>query len=921
MMRNGRSVIRFGFPYSKLLEEIFKIGRVSAFVFVLSALGAALAGAGTTGQLSGIIFNDEGVPLQGANVTTSSPAQIGAEQLATTGPNGRFRFPHLAPGFYTILVELVGYSPSQMEQVQVRLDRTTSVNVTLPPTSFSAEVEVVELTPVVDPAQVSTGQTFTSEYMTKTSTNWSNLITQTAGASNDSFRRVLGSTPQDGGYLLDGMDSTNWYQRYPNLAADNLPFDAVQEVAVHTAGFEAEFGQATGAVVNVSTKSGGNRFSGTVDARYTGSNFETAGEHYDPNDQESKNARFTGTLGGPILKDRLWFFTTYGRNDFKDTPTGSPTTYSETGDIFLGKVSWQPGTSWSVVGKYSYSPVTQDNLGSSQFMAAETTAIWKLKPSIATIETFGVLSSSVLWGLRMGRKEWNETGLPSNGDLESIWHYNLVTGQSTGSWGEQWYADSSQNEVSTDMTWFVDAAGSHELKAGLSYGNPRFTDDSCYNGPGGRCTAGVEGFYFRDLEDENGNSIPYLMPVAKAEGPLNYGGNFYVAFLQDAWRVRQNITLKLGIRWDRVEYDNDTGLIADLSKFQPRAGFAWDITNDGRTLLRASWGRFMHPGTAILASLTNETAYPTEYWLSCSTLVSTDPGECAAFADAQEFGYRIDSEDWDPAGWFLDPGNVFLSEPSQAVDGLRAGYADEWVIGFERELTRRTSIELSYVNKISKDGFDDTCNGNVPELTPDSECDYFVVANLPAVKWDYEGLMLRFETRAWDNLHLLASWVISESKGSMDGNTGATGAFDFYPYHFVNRYGHLLDHSRHRVKLNGYWLLPYGFSLAFNGWWDSEFRWTPYDQTVPGMPSGVQFVEPRGSGKGGDRHQIDLQASKAFRVGPARLVLLASVINLTNSQNENNICGSVTGCGEYDFGDGIEWQQPRRYELGFRVEF
>ena len=160
-----------------------------------------------------------------------------------------------------------------------------------------------------------------------------------------------------------------------------------------------------------------------------------------------------------------------------------------------------------------------------------------------------------------------------------------------------------------------------------------------------------------------------------------------------------------------------------------------------------------------------------------------------AFTEATGFGYRMDPEGWDAAGWFLTSGNVFASEPSRAADGLRAGYADQWLIGIERELLRRTSVELTYVNKISKDGFDDTCNGNVPTPNADAECDFYVVANLPAITWDYEALMLRLESRALDNLHVLASWVVSESKGTMDYNTSATSAFDVYPYHFVNRYG------------------------------------------------------------------------------------------------------------------------------------
>jgi outer membrane receptor protein involved in Fe transport len=532
-----------------------------------------------------------------------------------------------------------------------------------------------------------------------------------------------------------------------------------------------------------------------------------------------------------------------------------------------------------------------------------------------------MLSPSVLWGLRLGRTAWDETGLPKNNDFSSIGHFNLVTGVSSGSWGDQWYAESRQNELSTDVTWFVDGAGSHDLKAGLSGGDPRFINNWCLNGSGQRCTEGVEGFSFIDFADADGTSIPNRMRVNKAEGPLNYGGEFLAAYFQDSWRLRSNVNLKVGLRWDRVRYDNETGQIADLSKLQPRVGMAWDIGGNGRSLLRASWGRFMHPGTTILARLTNEISHPMEHWLSCSLFDLADPEKCSALAGAYGFGYRHDPEGWDPAGWFLVPENVLADQPSQTVDDLRPGYAEEWLVGFEHELSRRTSIEVTYVNKTSRDGFDDTCNGNHPVPTPDSECDYYVVANLSEVKWDYEGLILRFETRAQDNLHLLASWVISESKGSIDANTSATGAFDFYPNHFVNRYGHLADHSRHRVKLSGYWLLPYDFAVAVDGWWDSEFRWTPYDRTVEGMPYGEVFVEPRGSGKGGSRHQLDLQFTKGFRVGPTRLVLLGTVINATDSQTADWICGSVTGCAQSDFGDAIGWQQPRRYEVGLRVEF
>jgi hypothetical protein len=888
----------------------------------LLALVAVWASAGTTGQLMGTVVDNAGSPLAGVSVTATSPAQIGAAQTTTTGTDGSFRYPRLAPGYYTVLFELVGFAPQQLEQVQVRLDRVTSVQVSLSLNSFAGQIEVAEVSPVVDLAQVSTGQTFSSQYITETSNDWQSLIQQTAGTDPDTFRRMLGSTPQDNTYLLDGFDATHWYQRYPDPAALYLPFDSVQEVAVHTAGFEAEYGQASGGVVSVMSKSGGNRFSGTVDVRYTGSRFETSGEHYDPNEQESEDASFSATLGGPIVRDRVWFFTSYGRNDTKTTPTGAPTTRDDLTENFLGKLTWQPAPAWSLVGKYAATPRVTDNDDSSQFRAPEATSKWTDDSAIASLETVGMLSEVTLWSLRLSKKKWDEIGLPSDGDLDTIGHYNLVTGEDYGNYGSQFYGETDQSEIATDFTWFLDSvAGPHELKAGVSYGEPTITDDGCSNGAG-RCIEGVEGFFFRDVVDGDGNYVPYIMNVSAGEGVWSYGGQFAAAYLQDAWRLRPGLTLKLGLRWDHTAYDNNAGeQIADLSKFQPRVGIAWDITGRGRSVLRASWGRFMHPGTLIMASLTAEQQNPLELWGSCSQFILADPEECAAIAESVGLGYRTDPEGWDPAGWWLDPANVIQTAPNQAADDLQPGYTDQWIIGFEQELFHRSSLELSYINKAGRDFSDDTCNGNVPEPDPDGACDYWIISNIPDIRSDYEGWMLRFESSGLDWLHLLASWVVSSSKGAVDYNTSATGSYDYYPYHYVNRYGYLSDHSRHRAKLNGYLLLPYDFTVALTGWWDSEFRWTPYSQFVEGMPYGSQFEEPRGSRAAGSLHQLDLQLSKGFRLGPTRLVVLGTVINATNSQNENEICGSVTGCGDYDFGEAIEWQQPRSYEVGFRVEF
>jgi hypothetical protein len=826
--REGCAVARWGVAFSA--------------VVLICLMAATSVVAGTTGQLGGYVQDDDGLPLEGVSVSASSPAQIGPPQVAVTDDRGYFSFPRRAPGYYTVHLGLDGFVSQELTEVQVRVDRVTEIRAIMPQSSFGDEILVSQTTPVVDPAQISTGQTYTSDFITETASAWLDLILQTAGVSpyNRLRNRVLGSTPQDNTYLLDGFDATNWYDRFPNLAASGLPFDAVQEVALHTAGFEAEFGQATGGVVNVVTRSGGNLFTGTVDVRYADSGLEESGDHYDPDDQVSRFSRVSATLGGPILRDRLWFFVTYGATNYKNTPTGAPTTLESNQQAFLGKLTWQPSAAWSLAGRYSHAPSTLDNVGSSPFRAADATATWENEPAIASLEFVGVLSDSTLWSLRLGHKIWDHNEFPADGDLETIGHFDVTTEEAYGNTAAQWYGESSQTEVASDFTWFSSGLlGSHEVKAGLGYGKPTGIDDRCLNG-GGRCIAGAEGYFFRDITIGPLGTLPWEMLIERAEGPLDIEGTFYVAYLQDVWRLQPKLTLKLGLRWDRAAYSNNTGEIADLSKLQPRIGVAWDLSGDGRSILRASWGRFMHPGTINLASLTSDTNYPRESWISCSLAAMTegfDPGMCPVIAGMFDWGWRTDPENWDPAGWFLDPANVVFEEPHRTADDLRAGYVDEWVVGFERELFRRTSLELSYVNKRSEDLFDDTCSGNIPEPTPGFDCDFLVVTNLPEARLDYEAWMLRFETRALDRMHLLASWVMSDSKGSMNINTAQTENFDVYPYHFVNRYGYLADHSRHRVKLSGYLVLPYDFSVAVNGWWDSDWRWTPYQSLQP--PSGV----------------------------------------------------------------------------------
>jgi len=896
-------------------------------LFLCAALGG-LAHAGTTGQLSGRVVDEEGIPLPGVTVSISSPIQIGGVLTTQTDIDGWFQYPRLSPGYFTVLLELEGFLAQELTEVQVRLDHMTEVRVTLVMGMFGDEVTVTETTPVVDPQQVSTGQTFTAEYLQEATLGMENryylgMLGQSPGVeANDAWVRVMGSTRYDNNYLVDGMDITD--PRYLVSGFESISFEAIDEVAFHTAGFEAEYGRATGGVVNLVTKSGGNRFRGSIDYRYAGSDFQTGGEHWDPDEQPTQSSDLNASLGGPVLHDRLWFFAALENYRQDLTPTGAPTTEQTRMQNYLAKLTWQASPGWSLVGKLIANPITWDNYFSDQFTAPEANYFSSLEHGTAQLDASGMLSDSLLVGLRVGGLVGSWEYEPQNGDLTTIGHYNYVTGESYGSAGGQNFDERNRREIDTDLSWFIDDVyGSHDLKAGAKLTDSQYDKDNCRTGSGRTCEAGVEGYYFYDILDEQGNIVPLEFDVQEAVGKQEFTGRVWSVYLQDSWRIRPDLTLKAGLRWDRSTQTNDVGAeIADLEMLQPRVGLAWDLRNNGRDLLRASWGRFMHPSSLHIAEFTAERSTPIEAWTSCSYLGLAEPALCEELAASEGFGYRTDQEAWDSAGWVLLPSMVFSSEPNQTSPDLEPMYADELVLAYERELHRRTSLEVSYVNKTTNRVIEDTCNGNIPTPTEGADCSFYVVTNIPGLAKDYEALILRLESRAYDRLHLIGSYVLSDTKGAVP-IWDTTSSFDLYPWHFVNQYGYLNEHSRHRIKVNGYVFLPLDISLAVNGWWSSEFRWTPRGNraVVPEMSYGQMFLEPRGSRSEPGLYQLDLQVGKGFTWGHTRLRLLATVYNALDSETATRVCEQATGCGAFEMGDPIEWQQPRRYELGLRVEF
>jgi hypothetical protein len=896
---------------------------LAALALALAAAGPALAA--PAGRLIGTVRGPDGGVLPGATVTVSSPALIGGPRVAASGPDGGFAFPGLDPGVYAVEVELAGFRAARLAGVRVHLDHATAVFPRLEAGELREQVTVTAERPVIDPTRVAAGQVFTTEFIDRASIgaddrNYQSVVGSAAGVITTEITadpNVFGSTIGENVYLIDGLDTTD---PYTATYSTNFNFDAVQEISLLTAGFEAEYGRATGGVINVVTKSGGNEFHGTFDGRYRNDAFSAKGAHFDPEDAGQTSFLLpAATFGGPLLRDRIWFFSSAELTDQKLTPTESPTVDHQRSEDYLGKLSWQIDPRWRAVVKASSAPATLTDFNASQFVEPAAAATERQSAVIVQGDLSAMLSSQALWEAQLGDNQHRIDDGPASGDRSIPGVFDQATQIASINYPTLQSSDRRRLEGQSSFTFLAAGpGGDHELKAGASYG--RLSLATVDNVTGG-------GTY----TDDNG---PFLFSATPPLPSATYTGDILGAYLQDAWQPLAALTVKAGLRYDRVAYDNETGSrVADLGALQPRLGFAWDPSGDAKTVVRGSYGRFMHPGALSVPLYSRLTFAPTTRYLSCSNVVAagiTDPAAiaaaCADFAAANGGTVIADPLHRDPFGYaFLD---VLNTAPNVVDPHLKAPVADELTAGVQQRLGERSALDLTWVYKKTRDILEDTCIENLQGPTPDPgflHCPYKVLTNPAAARRDYHGVVLLLDSRVGSWLNLVASYTYALSKGSVEYTQGAGSEFDLYPVHFVNTYGFLSDDVRHRVKLKGFVKLPARISIGFNAIYQSPFDYSDLEALAPPL-YGNEFLQPRGSLRANSILYTEVEVRKGFQLGSVELELVASAENVLGNQPAVAVCQFAAGCTSTEgdqlaLGAPTDYQQPRNYEVGLRLVF
>ncbi|MEO8431014.1 MAG: TonB-dependent receptor [Acidobacteriota bacterium] len=904
-----------------------RLQRISTWILMVGLISVPLLAqtTSTTGALIAVITDADGKGLPGVTVSITSPSLQGARST-TTNANGEATFPQIAPGNYRVESALSGFESQIRDTIVVSLTKVTKVNLTMTLARVSEAITVSGNTVVIDPTQTNTQTNLKEDFLKYASVgqNGRDYLTalevvpgvadQDGAGGNPSF---FGANLGQNSYTIDGLNTTD---NVTHTFSANFGFDAIQEIAVQSGGYEAEYGRAVGGIVNVITKSGGNQFSGTVDARYSSDKLTEQGSRRsdtppgtnalanDKNRRDFRTLQPEASVGGPILKDKVWFFADAQRILNQSRAFASqgfePGRRDFTGWNLFAKVTTTPVSNQTVRFQYtnSYADVPNGE-GGSQFYRQEAAQTSYQKLELYNLGWDAVLNDKWTANLQGGINVNYLIFEPISKDLLTTGVIDQATGIRSVNYTNFQESSRNRKQALGSTTYYLEALGSHAIKVGadIQWDEFRSVNNTTGTPPAGFCSPDFGqpddvtscGAILRPIDGEPDRlDITTNLPRQKFNGV----GQAYYA--QDEWRPIPNLTVKLGARYDQNSYENNLGQhIKTLNRLQPRFGVAFDVFNNSTTVFRAQAGEFMDDlGLSLPSYLTTTGAVTSVFFFNGST-----------YDFAGTFG--------GPSGNLIDP-------------SLRASYSQEANVGITQRIFTNTSIDVSYVYRRARNIIEDSCafdNCNTDGT--------FWLTNHPGnglgefPRSDYHGTLVTIQSRPTDRMNILASYTYSTSKGSIEYTQNAGADFDVFPDHFVNRYGYLSDDARHRFKIDGYYRFPFDITFGTHFYWDSGI---PYNITTTDTPAAgydVRYLEPRGSRRLPHFYQWDAQLQKDVVVGRLRIGLIGSVYNVLNTEIAVLKDGSVgtspdvAGSDNPNFNLNTAYQRPRRYEVGFRLEF
>jgi hypothetical protein len=566
-----------------------------------------------SGIISGTVTTADGLSLPGATVTAASPAIQGTRET-TTDVNGAYVIRGLPPGDYTVTLAMSGMA-TRTERTTVALGRTTTLDAVMALGTLSETVQVTaDRSPVVTNTVVGANYTKgdvdvlpvgrTPQFVAELAPN------VTDNTPNTGQLQIGGAFAYDNVFLVDGVDvNDNIFGNANNLYIE----DAVEETQVLTSGISAEYGRFSGGVVNIVTKRGGNDFSGSYRATIGNPAWTDETPYENGTRRDVVQARHEGTFGGPIVRDKVWFFLS-GRAENVDQPytlaeTGIPGSQVNDDKRAEGKVTWTLARNHTFHGSFLNNDTTQEgNRGNAaQAMDPSVLVTRRTPQQIGVVNWNGVLSQRLFATAQYSRKKFGFRGAGGTStDIHDSPMRSRGAGLPSGRLFNAPYFDANDPEdrnnsqVTASLSYLLSTrrARTHDLKVGWERYNSSDT--------GGNSQTATGYVYWTPYQTEagtplfeNGRVAPLFEPgttllynwLATRGARIDITTNSFYA--HDRWAAATNLTLDLGVRFERVRSEATGGIIgADTDTWVPRLGATYDLKGDGAWVLQATYAHY-----------------------------------------------------------------------------------------------------------------------------------------------------------------------------------------------------------------------------------------------------------------------------------------------------------------------------------------
>ncbi len=937
-----------------------KILTFLAITLLLSPL--AFSQSRETGAIRGVVTDEQNALLPGVNITLSGGNLMGVRTFLTDN-NGEYRFPALPPGEYQVKAELQGFGTIIREKIRLSTTATLNVDIQLKPTALNEEVTVIAQSPTVDVKSTETASvTLTNEVLRNIpySQFTSDIVNLAPGVNEDVAYGGSNGTgiayTMDGVGVADPSGGTAWVF---------LDHNIIEEAKIMGVGLPAEYGNFTGVIFNLVTKSGGNQFSGHLEfnRQLSGTKFWQANNNGayltdfpDLSAPSSNLFDLNAHLGGPIIKDKLWFYAGGQYYRSKDRPTGFPEDIDYKQPRGFLKLTAQLTPSLNINASFEIDNYRGINRDGGADVAANATVNQESPEKVGNFSLTKIISPKTFFDLKAAFFIGYYYLDPEVGMGPYMHHEDeigYVGPRYKDSSGYFYYADRDRYQANASVTHYVDnfIAGSHDFKFGAEFERSSARDRYGYTGEGGGGPLGDHvqyydytgywGYYYGDYTESR-----YL--AYKNDGyDTKTMYTRLEAFAQDGWQVTKRLNLSLGVRlsqyWGQVK--DTPGNVYNATRLSPRLGFTFDLFGDKSTIVKGHFGRFSE---AMLVDYHDR----------------LNPS--SAFSDTYAYYWDYEGQDWVQYQHVVYE-NLYRMDPN-----IQHPYMDQFTLGVERELFKDASLSVTYINRswkkqigpvdMAADYYDPYTYsvpspgaGTVPVYERTDETvnsfDYLItnyttatspwVLNNPYRK--YSGLEVLLNKRFSNRYQIVASYVYSRTKGTIDNGTSddiGYGSRDSMqvgdPNFWTNADGYSTYSPTHMIKIQASYLIPVvdlSISAYYRGVsgnaWTTRFRTASLNQGRVTV-----LAEPRGSHHYPMQNTLDMRLEKIFTL--AKKYQIGLIFDLFNVFNADTVTswGTRIGSGTQWYATDSEFYtpstlghdlfgilNPRQARLGVRLIF